>query len=65
MATVYDRDYSADRTFQLYDPDQVIGLLTNRGLSIVPAQGEKLGGVMQFTDPKPMDHCVFFARKDQ
>lgn len=65
VATVYDRDYAADRTFQLYDPDEVISFLTNRGLSIVPAQGENLGGVMHFTDPKPMDHCVFFARKDR
>ena len=64
VATVYDRDYAADRTFRLYEPDEVLDLLADRGLSIVPAEGEKLGGVMHFKDPKPMDHCVFFARKD-
>ena len=64
VATVYDRDYSADRTFQLYDADEVLGLLTDLGLSVVPAEGKKMGGVMYFKDPKPMDHCVFFARKD-
>ena len=63
-ATVYDRDYGADRTFQLYDPDEVVGLLMDRGLSIIPPEGEKLGGIMYFTDPKPMEHCVFYARKD-
>ena len=64
VVTLYDRDYSADRTFQLYDADEVLGLLTDRGLSVVPAEGKKMGGVMYFKDPKPMDHCVFFARKD-
>ncbi|MCY4414963.1 MAG: class I SAM-dependent methyltransferase [Chloroflexi bacterium] len=64
-ATIYDRDYGTDRTFQLYDADEVIGLLAERGLSVIPAEGDKLGGVMYFTDPKPMDHCVFFARKEE
>ena len=63
VATVYDRDYGADRTFQLYDADEVVNLLSNRGLKVIPAQGEKLGGIMFFTDAKPMQHCVFFARK--
>ena len=64
IATVYDRDYGADRTFQLYDVDEVLGELAGRGLRVIPAESEKLGGVMYFKDPKPMDHCVLFARKD-
>ena len=64
-ATVYDRDYGAHRTFQLYDPDEVVGLLAELGFSIIQSEGEKLGGIMYFTDPKPMEHCVFFARKDR
>ena len=63
IATVFDKDYGADRTFQLYGADEVVGVLEDRGLSVVPAEGEKLGGLMYFTDPKPMDHCVLFARK--
>ena len=63
VATVYDRDYGADRTFQLYDPNEVLSLLTDLGLDLIPEEGAKLGGVMYFTDPKPMDHCVLFARK--
>ncbi len=65
VATVYDRDYAADRTFRLYNPEEILDLLMSRGFSIVPAEGDKLGGVMNFKDPKPMDHCVFFARKDE
>ena len=64
-ATVYDRDYGAHRTFQLYDPDEVVGLLAELGFSIIQSEGAKLGGIMYFTDPKPMEHCVFFARKDR
>ena len=63
IATVYDKDYGADRTFQLYGVDEVVGLLADRGLSVIPAEAEKLGGLMYFKDPKPMDHCVLFARK--
>ena len=64
IATIYDRDYGTDRTFQLYDVEEVIDALTAQGLRVIPQDGERLGGVMYFKDPKPMDHCVFFARKD-
>ena len=64
VATVYDRDYGADRTFQLYDVDEVLAVLEGQGLRVVPEESGKLGGIMYFKDPKPMDHCVFFARKD-
>ena len=65
IATVYDRDYRADRTFQLYDTDEVLAVLTGLRFTVVPAEGAKLGGVMHFRDPKPMDHCVLFARKER
>ena len=65
IATVYDRDYGADRTFQLYDVDRVLGSLADLGMTVIPEEGERLGGVMYFKDPKPMDHCVFFARKNR
>ena len=63
IATVYDRDYGADRTFQLYEVDEVLAIMAGQGLSVIPEEGGKLGGVMYFKDPKPMDHCVFYARK--
>ena len=64
IATVYDRDYGADRTFQLYEVDKVLATMMEQGMSVIPAEGEELGGIMYFKDPKPMDHCVFFVRKD-
>ncbi len=63
IATIYDKDYGSDRTFQLYGVNEVAAVLSDHGLSVIPAEGEKLGGVMYFTDPKPMAHCVLFARK--
>lgn len=65
IATIFDRDYGSDRTFQLYDVGEVLGSMAGLGVSIIPEEGEKLGGVMYFRDPKPMDHCVFFARKSR
>ena len=64
VATVYDRDYGVDRTFQLYAVDEVLDALEGQGLRVVAEESGKLGGIMYFRDPKPMDHCVFFARKD-
>lgn len=63
VASVYDRDYGAERAFQLYGVDEVLRPLEEKGMSVIPAEGRKLGGVMYFTDPKPTDHCVLFARK--
>ena len=60
---VYDRDYDTQRTFQLYEPEEVITLLGSQGLQVVPPDGDKLGGVIYFTDTKPVEHCVFYARK--
>ena len=64
VATVYDWDYGVDRTFQLYGVDEVLDVLEGEGLRVIPEEDGKLGGVMYFKDPKPMDHCVLFARKD-
>ena len=63
IVTVYDKDYGADRTFQLYDQDEILGRLAALGTCLVPAEGDSLGGVMLFHDTKPMRHCVFYSRK--
>ena len=63
VATVYDEEYNAHRSFQLYAVDEVVGLLAGLELRVVPAEGNGLGGAMLFTDYKPMEHCVLFARK--
>ena len=64
IVTIYDKDYEADRTFLLYSTSDVLDLLMDHGLTVVPPEGEKLGGLMFFKDTKPLDHCVFFARKN-
>ena len=53
VATVYDKDYGTDRTVQLYSENEVLRVLSDRGLKVVPPEDDKLGGVMRFTDPKP------------
>ena len=65
VTTVYDRDYGVERSFQLYDEHEVLQVLTSYGLRLVEAEDPNLlGGLMYFTDPKPMEHCVFYVRKD-
>ena len=63
VKTVYDKDYDTDRTFQLYDDQDIVARCAQLDLEIVREEGSRLGGTMFFKDPKPMDHCVFFARK--
>ncbi len=64
VKTVHDRDYGADRSFQLYDEHEILQALTPYGLVLIEAEStDALGGIMYFTDPKPMDHCVFHLRK--
>ena len=64
VTTIHDVEYDTHRSFQLYAVDEIVGLLAERGLHVVPEEGDGLGGVMLFTDYKPMEHCVLFARKD-
>ena len=63
VASIYDKDYGMERTFQLYEVDSLISRLKQLNLDVIAPEGESLGGVMYFTDPKPMRYCVFFAEK--
>ena len=64
VLTVFDRDYGTDRSFQLYDETELLGVLSSQGMELIEAGSpEELGGLIYFTDPKPVDHCVFFVRK--
>ena len=64
VKTVFDHDYSVERSFQLYDEDEILRELGSYGMSLVDdGDPNLLGGIMYFTDPKPVRHCVFFARK--
>ena len=65
VATVFDKDYGIDRSFQLFDEHEILGILQELGMALVEAESpDELGGFLYFTDPKPIDYCVFFARKD-
>ena len=63
VSTVYDKDYEAERTFRLDKANDLLSTLGQHGLTLIEAEAGKLGGVMYFTDPKPMEHGVFYVRK--
>ena len=63
LKRVYDKDYMADRVFQTYNVDEICYELAGLGLEIIDSEGNKIGGIMYFTDTKPMEHCLLFARK--
>ena len=63
IKTVYDMDYEVTRTFQLYDATETVILLTELSFQLIEEVDGKLGGVMYFTDSKPVDHCLVFMRK--
>ena len=64
IITVFDRDYGTERSFQLYDERELLKVLNSYNAELIKAASpDELGGLLYFTDPKPVDHCVFFARK--
>ena len=60
--TIYDKDYGVDRFFRLYSADQILLRLEELGMEIIEEEENGLGGVMYFTDTKPVKHCLLFAR---
>ena len=64
VTTVYDRDYGVERSFQLYNEHELLHTLNSYGLWLVESDNpNSLSGIMYFTDPKPVEHCVFYVRK--
>ena len=64
VISIYDQDFGVERTFRLYDEEEMQDLLKNQNCMLVQADAPgRLGGFMYFTDPKPVDHCVFHVRK--
>ncbi len=64
ILTLFDADYGEDRSFLLYDENEVLERLASLGMELVRASDyAELGGVMYFTDPKGAAHCVFHMRK--
>ena len=68
VATVSDRAYGGDgvdRSFQLYDEHRLLSILEGCGCFLVEPEGSgDLGGMLYFSDPKPMHYCAFWVRKN-
>ena len=64
ITTVFDQDYGVERSFRLYQEQESLHVLRKLGITLIegPDQ-EQLSGLMYFTDPKGVDHCVLHARK--
>ena len=64
VTTVFDKDYGIDRSFRLYQESELVEVLSRLDMTLIQDQdATKLSGLMYFTDPKSVDHCVFYARK--
>ena len=67
VVTVSDRAYGSDgvdRSFQLYDEHRLLEILEGCGCSLVETGNSgQLGGLLYFSDPKPMRYCAFWVRK--
>ena len=64
IITVFDKDYGVDRSFRLYQEDELLEILQGLGMTIVEDEDPlQLSGLLYFTDPKGVDHCVFYTRK--
>jgi SAM-dependent methyltransferase len=67
VETVVDTAYGeegVDRAFELYNENQILEVLEACGCKLIDLDPKgRLGGILYFTDPKPMKHCVFWVRK--
>lgn len=63
VETIYDKDYDIERCFQLFEEKRILVMLQEHGMTLIEAEGEKLGGVMWFIDPKYSRHSAMFLRK--
>jgi SAM-dependent methyltransferase len=64
ITTVFDEDYGVDRSFQLFEEEEVLSRLQAEGMDLIEAENhEDLGGIMYFTNPKSDQCCALYARK--
>ncbi|MEL6722104.1 MAG: class I SAM-dependent methyltransferase [Pseudomonadota bacterium] len=64
----YDDLFKADRTFYLYDPDELLAALQPQGFVLIEEQldienAPLLGGMVYFTDPRSIRNCAFWVQK--
>ena len=64
ITTVFDKDFGVDRSFLLYQERELLEILQGLGMTMIEDDDPlQLSGFMYFTDPKGVDHCVFYVRK--
>ena len=69
ILTIYDNVFETERRFYLYDPDELLDALKKHNLHLIEDTADKdemappLGGVIYFTDSRPIRHGVFWAKK--
>ena len=65
ILTMFDQAFGMERTFQLFDEDDILGILRQQGLDLImPASPDDLAGLLYLSDGKAVEHCLLFARKD-
>ena len=65
ILTMFDPAYGLERTFQLYEEDDILSILGKHNLTLImPKSPDDLAGLLYLTDGKAVDHCLLFARKD-
>ena len=61
--TLFDKDYGAERSFQLYGAHQVLAALEALGMALIDGDNEHLGGVVYARDSKESPDCIMWLRK--
>ena len=63
VLSVVDPDFKVNRSFMLYDELEVQDWLSSAGMSLIPPDGDRPGGITRFRDGKGVQHAVGFWRK--
>ena len=58
-----DPDYQVSRSFMLYDELDIQDWLSSSGMSLIPPDGDRPGGITRFRDGKGVRHAVGYWRK--
>jgi ubiquinone/menaquinone biosynthesis C-methylase UbiE len=61
--TIQDVEFNDQRSFYLYQPQEILEILARYGLSLIPEENGNLGGIIYVTDVRPMENCIFCVRK--
>ena len=64
ILTVFDQDYGMEGNFQLYEENDILGILGQQKVTLIrPDSPDDLAGFLHLTDSKSVEHCLLFARK--